>query len=90
MTRARIHIPHFSRAQVALALWLAVVGFAPLAQAVTFTGNVTISECDTTSDGQDTVVDGATVTISGAHSFTSLSLTRCLTRTDSPPPRRSV
>ena len=80
----------FSRALVALALWLAVAGFAPLLRAVTFTGNVSISEGDTTYDGQDIIVDGATATINGAHSFTSLSLTRCLTRTDSPPPHRSA
>ena len=79
-----------SRALVALALWLAVVGFAPLARAVTFTTNVTISEGDTTYDGQDIIVDGATATINGAHSFTSLSLNRCLTRTDSQPPHRSA
>ena len=64
----------FSRALVALALWLAVVAFAPLSRAVTFTGNVLISEGVTTYDGRDIIVDGATVTINGAHSFTSLSL----------------
>ena len=53
---------------MALALWLAVVCFAPVSRAVTFTGNVTISEGDTTYDGQDIIVNGATVTINGAHS----------------------
>ena len=64
-----------SRALEAFALWLAVVGVAPLARAVTFTSNVTISEGVTTYDGQDIVVDGATATINGAHNFTSISLT---------------
>ena len=49
----------FSRALVAFALWLAVLGFAPLARAVTFTSNVTISESDTTYDGQDIIVDAS-------------------------------
>ena len=66
----------FSRALVALALWLAVVGLAPLARAVTFTSNVTISEGDTTCHGQDIIVDGA--------------IPARLTRTDSPPPHRSA
>ena len=48
-----------SRALVAFALWLAVVGFAPLARAVTFTSNVTISEGVTTYDGQDIIVDAS-------------------------------
>ena len=47
-----------------------MIGFAPLSRAVTFTGNITISEGDTTYDGQDIIVDGATATINGAHSFT--------------------
>lgn len=37
--------------------------------AVTFTNTVTISETNTAYDGQDIVVDGATVTIDGPHSF---------------------
>ena len=74
----------FSRALVAFALWLAVVGFAPLARAVTFTSNVTISEGDTTYDGQDIIVDGAAATINGAHSFTSLSLINGAVLTHSP------
>ena len=74
----------FSRALVAFALWLAVVGFAPLVCAVTFTSNVTISEGDTTYDGQDIIVDGATATINGAHSFTSLSLINGAALTHSP------
>ena len=80
----------FSRVSLVFALWLAVVCFPPPAEAVTFTGNVTIAEGDTTYDGQDIIVDGATATINGAHSFTALTLTRRLTRTDSPPPRRSA
>jgi hypothetical protein len=80
----------FARTLVAFVLWLAMVGFAPVSRAVTFTSNVTISEGDTTYDGQDIIVDGATATINGAHSFNSLSLIRRLTRTDSPPPHRSA
>ena len=74
----------FSRALVLFVLSLAVVGFAPLARAVTFTSNVTISEGDTTYDGQDIIVDGATATINGAHSFTSLSLTNGAVLTHAP------
>ena len=74
----------FSRALVAFALWLAVVCFAPLSHAVTFTSNVTISEGDTTYDGQDIIMDGATATINGAHSFTSLSLINGAVLTHSP------
>ena len=74
----------FSHALVAFALWLTVICFAPLARAVTFTGNVTISEGDTTYDGQDIIVDGATATINGAHSFTSLSLINGAVLTHSP------
>ena len=74
----------FSRALLAFALWLAVIGFAPFSRAVTFTGNVTIAEGDTTYDGQDIIVDGATATINGAHSFTSLSLINGAVLTHSP------
>lgn len=41
-------------------------------EAVTFTSPVTISETDTTSEGQDIVVNGATVAINGANNFCSL------------------
>ena len=74
----------FSRALVLFALWLAVIGFAPLARAVTFTSNVTISGGDTTYDGQDIIVDGATATIIGARSFISLALTTGAVFTVSP------
>ena len=74
----------FYRALVAFALWLTVVGSAPLARAVTFTSNVTIAEGDTTYDGQDIIVDGATPTINGTHGYTSLSLINGAVLTHSP------
>jgi len=43
--------------------------------AVTFTNAITISETNLTYDGQDIIVDGATVTIDGQHNFDSLLLT---------------
>lgn len=43
--------------------------------AVTFTNAVTISETNNIHDGQDIVVDGATVTIDGPHSYNSVLLT---------------
>ena len=41
---------------------------------VIFSSNVTISEGDTTYDGHDILIAGATVTINGPHSFNSLHL----------------
>jgi hypothetical protein len=43
--------------------------------AAEFTTPTTISETDTTYDGQDIVISGTTVAIDGAHSFNSLLLT---------------
>ena len=74
----------FSRALVTFALWLAVVGFAPLSRAVTFTSNVTISEGDTTYDGRDIILDGATATIDGGQNVTSLSFIHGAVLTHSP------
>ncbi|MCW5553064.1 MAG: Ig-like domain-containing protein [Verrucomicrobiae bacterium] len=51
---------------------------------MTFTNAVTISETDTNYDGQDIIVDGATVTIDGPHSFNSLLLTNNAVLTHSP------
>ncbi|MBE0540564.1 MAG: Ig-like domain-containing protein, partial [Verrucomicrobia bacterium] len=53
-------------------------------QTVTFTNAVTISDTNTTYDGQDIVVDGATVTINGWHSFNSVLLTNGAVLTHSP------
>jgi hypothetical protein len=44
-------------------------------QAAEFTTPITISETDTTYDGQDIVISNTTVTIDGVHSFSSLLLT---------------
>ena len=44
-------------------------------QAAEFTTPTTISETDTTYDGQDIVINSTTVAIDGAHSFSSLLLT---------------
>ena len=74
----------FSRAALAFLLWLGVVGSSPLLLAATFTTPVTISESDTTYDGQDIVVNGATLTVNGAHRFASLLLTTGTVLTHSP------
>jgi hypothetical protein len=39
--------------------------------AVTFTTNATIAEANLAYDGQDIVVDGATLTVNGPHAFNS-------------------
>ena len=54
------------------------------ASAATFTNNVTLSETNTAYDGQDIIVDGATVTIDGPHSFNSVRLTNNAVLTHSP------
>ena len=45
------------------------------ASAAVFTTSATLSESDTNYDGQDIVIDGATVAIDGPHAFNSLLLT---------------
>ena len=74
----------FSRAALTFLWWWGVVGSSPLLLAATFTTAVTISESDTTYDGQDIVVNGATLTVNGAHSFASLLLTNGAVLTHSP------
>ena len=54
---------------------LSLLLFAQAASAITFTQNTTISATDTTYDGQDVVISGATVTIDGAHTFNTLTIT---------------
>ena len=44
-------------------------------RAATFTTNALITEADTSFDGQDIVIDGATLTVDGRHYFNSLLLT---------------
>ncbi len=44
-------------------------------QAATFTTNALIAETDTSFDGQDVMVSGATLTVDGWHCFNSLLLT---------------
>ena len=74
----------FSRAALTFLWWWAVVGSSPLLLAATFTTPVTISESDMTYDGQDIVVNGATLTVNGPHSFASLLLTNAAVPTHSP------
>ena len=74
----------FSRAALTFLWWWGVVGSSPLLLAATFTTPVTISESDTTYDGQDIVVNGATLTVNGAHRFASLLLTNAAVLTHSP------
>lgn len=57
---------------IASLVWVSAVCFATGSLAVTFTTSVTIAEGETTYDGQDIIVDGATATINGPHSFNSL------------------
>ena len=74
----------FSRAVLTFLLWWGVVGSSPLLLAATFTTSVTISESDTTYDGQDIAVNGATLTVNGAHRFASLLLTNAAVLSHSP------
>jgi hypothetical protein len=50
----------------------------------TFTTNALITEADTSFDGQDIVVSGATLTVDGRHYFNSLLLTNGAALTHSP------
>jgi hypothetical protein len=60
--------------------------------AATFTTNALITEADTSFDGQDIVVSGATLTVDGRHPFNSLLLTNgaVLTCLRPPPKLASV
>ena len=76
------------RAKVRCRFWFVasfvcfVVASAPAAN---FTSNTTISEANTSYDGQDIVIDGSiTVTIDGSHAFNSLLLTNGAVLTHSP------
>src|SRR4029077_19570503 len=44
-------------------------------RAVIFSGNTSISPLNTNYDGQDIVISNCTVTVDGAHGFTSLMVT---------------
>jgi hypothetical protein len=52
--------------------------------AATFTANALITETDTSFDGQDIVVSGATLTVDGRHYFNFLLLTNDAVLTHSP------
>jgi hypothetical protein len=52
-----------------------VANSASNAATVMFTNALTISETNASYDGQDLIINNATVTINGAHSFNSLLLT---------------
>jgi len=54
------------------------------AATTTFTNNAVISEANSTFDGQDIVVRGATLTVDGPHAFNSLLLTNGAVLTHSP------
>ena len=76
------------RAKVRCRFWFVasfvcfVVASAPAAN---FTSNTTISETNTSYDGQDIVIDGSiTVMIDGPHAFNSLLLTNGAVLTHSP------
>jgi hypothetical protein len=64
---------------------LALLLGAARSQGITFTTNTTIIEGDITYNGQDVIVDGATVTINGAHSFNSVLLTNNAVLAHPPP-----
>ena len=55
-------------------LLLFLLFISPSAPAATFTTNALITEADTSFDGQDIVVSGATLTVDGRHSINSLLL----------------
>jgi hypothetical protein len=56
-------------------LILLILSSSAPAATVVFTTNVTLTESDTTYDGQDIIVINATVSIDGSHAFNSLLLT---------------
>lgn len=58
--------------------------FAVPAPAATFTTNALITEADASFDGKDIVVNAATLTVDGRHSFNSLLLTNGAVHTRSP------
>jgi len=66
---------------IACLLWAILV---PAVRAAVFTNNLTITESNTSFDGQDIVIDGATLTVDGRHSFNSLLLTNGAVLTHSP------
>ena len=68
------------RASIVLVLFL----LTPSARAATFTTNALITEADSSFDGQDIVVSGATLTVDGRHSFNSLLLTNGAVLTHTP------
>lgn len=55
-------------------LALALAAVLPLQAAVTITSNQFIGPTDTTLDGQEVIVSGAALTVSGSHTLASLSL----------------
>ena len=64
-----------ARNVLATLLALAAACLSPPAPAAVFTTNAVISESNTNYDGQDIVIDAATVAIDGPHAFHSLVLT---------------
>ncbi len=65
----------FALAHRHLLCLLCLFAAIPQLSAATFTNNITITETNTTYEGQDIVISGATVTIDGPHSFNSIRLT---------------
>lgn len=63
---------------------LLLSSFPLLVPAATFTTNLTLSETNTTYDGQDIIVSAATLTLDGPHAFNSLLLTNGAVLTHSP------
>lgn len=72
--------------RVTRGVWLAglLVLAAQSLAAVTITSNTTITEGDTTYDGEDLIVKGATVAIDGPHSFSSIQVVNGGVLTHSP------
>src|SRR6266446_1906212 len=60
---------------VCVAAFTQLLNWQLTAHAATFTNDATITETNTAFDDQDIIVSGATVTIDGPHSFSSLLLT---------------
>ncbi len=66
---------------LATAALTAVIGLPLAARAVTFTNATHIADGETTYEGQPITVDGCTLTVDGAHTFTNLYLVNNATLT---------
>src|SRR5262245_32653960 len=73
--RSRMAVRTTALVVVLLGVWL-LASVRASGAAITFTTNAAIAATDLAYDGQDIVIDGATVTIYGLHSFNSMQVGR--------------